>query len=161
MSAKVPPMPFMRERGGLARSERTLADGIPPEGTKRCMRCQRVKLFDRFHVRPDRPCGYHSWCKTCRRIYASEKRKTDAARERDRLYRQRPDQRAKKAEYNRTQLAEYRKAYWQTPKGRLVNRRNAARHRARYAATDGQRDRALRLVAAYDAELARMEARAE
>lgn len=158
-----------------------------PTESRRCTKCGRVKPAAAFTPLKRRS-GYHSWCRNCVRIGAHDYRLTEAARarregyavarkreretdhrrealrERQKEYRSRPEVRERRRETDRLRREARRarqRAYRRTPRGKVLHARSSTLSRLRRAldAGDGRRaERLGALVAAYERELARMDA---
>lgn len=158
-----------RARARATRRAARRAAGLPPDaarpapvtpasladsGLRTCTHCRRPKVPDAFT-----PGQF--WCRACNRLAASEYRRTPEYRDWYGGYESRPERkaarRARDSARHRTEAAKLRqKEYRRSPLGRLVCGRNAARYRLRRATDPEQRDRLAALVAAYDAEIARL-----
>lgn len=124
-----------------------------PVGGKHCGRCQRTKPLEQFHRN-------QYWCKNCQRIHRMIRRQRPDVQAKEAAYRRQPHVKAAKAasdarRYEKSRAAT--KRYRQTPRGRLLHARWAARKRLSLATTDERRAALDRLCALYDAEIARLD----
>lgn len=124
-------------------------------GSRRCGLCRRAKPLDCFHRNRSNPGGLAYRCKSCRR--ASDGAPDSPAKK---AWSARPENRARRRERERARSATPAgrarvDRYRRSARGRLVAGRCKARGRLRRAETDAARARLSRLVAAYDAEIAR------
>jgi hypothetical protein len=123
-------------------------------GLRTCTHCRRSKMPDAFT-----PGQF--WCRACNRLASSAYRRTPEYRAWCEAYEARPDRiearKVRDSARHRTAAAKFRqKEYRRSPMGKLVCGRNAVRYRLRRATDPEQRDRLAGLVAAYDAEIARL-----
>lgn len=107
--------------------------------TKRCSKCKETKPLSEFNPRCDRPCGYQSQCKECRKIY----RKSTAYQNALNKYRQSEKGKQHRRKYQKSKkykewLSKYRKSirhveyvqkYLQSIDGKASRRRTARNYR--------------------------------
>jgi hypothetical protein len=122
---------------------------------RRCSNCRKSKPRREFY-------SGQSWCKTCVRIGLAEYRATPRYLEMVHAYRARPEVREKLRDRDRErhrteQRRDQLRAYRQTPRARVLHCRCQARARLRAATDPAKIARLTALIAAYDAELARMD----
>lgn len=136
-----------------------------PEGSKVCTVCRKAKPVDHFWVDRTRASGRQPRCKVCSSATNMERRRTAEFREWLVAYRGRPEVRARRkadVEANREKVRATQRRYRRSPRGKLFAARNDAMRRLAAAEARGQADRAeaaRRLIAACEAELARMDRR--
>lgn len=131
------------------------AKGIP-EGYRRCARCTAALPLDCFRwlVHDGRWC---SWCNACARAVQA----TEQAQQTARAYWRRPENRERRQQRDRKRQATdayraKRKRYRSSLCCKLVANLGQCRRRLLRATTEEARQRLRRLIAGYEAELARL-----
>lgn len=128
-----------------------------PDGGRRCSRCRRVKPLACFHRRGN---GYQCYCKTCKRIAQARRRQTESYQEWNAEYLARPEVKERRQKQDHDRLPKRRarrKELRKTLRSRLKNSRASVKHRLRHAKTEERRAVLAAQLAAYDAEIARLD----
>jgi hypothetical protein len=138
-------------------------DRVPDrtEKKKRCPNCGHPKVAGEFASDRSRKGGLSSHCLLCLRIGRNTYYHEGGGKEVESAYRSRPEVKARKRAYDRTrkeQLKASKVAYMRTPRGRIAEYRRKARRKLRQPVTDGRRAEIESLIAAYDREIARLDA---
>lgn len=130
-----------------------------PDGAKLCTHCKARKPLDCFYKHRGQPA---SWCKVCVRIGISLQQKTPQAAVVRAAYRSRTEVRERLRERDRRRRPRgVPRRENRTARGRLLHSRRQARIRLRRAITRKRRRELERLIAAYSAEIQRMDGESE
>ena len=78
------------------------------QATKKCSKCEEVKLLDEFHRSKGEPDGYNFWCKVCKKQYNQNNKKNISA------------QKAQHYQDNKERIGECHKRYYQNNKEGLL-----------------------------------------
>jgi hypothetical protein len=138
-------------------------EDVIPVGAKRCSCCRRVKPMGQFWANKKSPTGKQSQCKTCKAALTTEQRQTPWYPKWLAEYRARPEvaERIKACDARRREKHyAVRNAHRKTPRGKVMNSRWMAMRRLKAAEAAGSERRvgiALAMIAACDAEIARMD----
>ena len=138
--------------------------------TKRCTRCKKLLPLSGFSWLPMRAVSrkrgprHQSWCRVCCRVTTAARQRGEDFKAARRARERTPEGKAKKAAYDRAYHAlpavrARRRKREDSPRYRFMAARRRARQRLKRAADPKLRARIARLVALYDAELARLRGR--
>jgi hypothetical protein len=138
-------------------------DRVPDkQGGKLCTNCGHPKTLDEFARNRSRQDGHSAQCLLCLRIARTERYHEGGGKEAQVAYYARPEVQASRREYDRgrrNRRMASRRAYNTTLRARIAKCRCNARRKFREAMTDERRAELETLIAAYDREIARLDAR--
>lgn len=128
---------------------------------KRCTNCGYPKPIGEFARNRTRRDGHSDQCRQCLRIGAYERYHEGGGKEATATYNARPEVKARRRDYDRGRQERRdasRAAQRKTPRGKVLECRYSARSKFRRAVTDERLAALEALIAAYDRELARLDA---
>ena len=110
-----------------------------PTITKKCTKCKEPKPLSEFHPRCDRPCGYQSQCKECRKVYRksvahqraqSKYKQSEKGKQHRRKHQKSAKYKEWLSKYRKTiEHVEYVQRYLRSVDGKASRRRTARNYR--------------------------------